>query len=195
MIWGWVRERKLQPLLCMSGLLLSLVSLLLLFSPLTSAEHWVFSLTVKHSQNWGMGNASGCSALVKAVSPSAHGCTQHDLDPAGLNSCVPGWIVNIEGDQIWFQALVPTAAMMFRSCILSFCFFMGKSVPTVAYIGEVSNTVCHLISVMTEVTALHLTQLSNSVNCTAGRTQNSQRSPENFPTKPHVSEENPFILF
>lgn len=134
------------------------------FSPLTSAEHWVFSLAVKHSQSWGMGNTPGCSALVKAVSPAlvasshplllpmgAHKMilTQQDLIPVSQDGLLI--LKEIKSD---FRALVPIAAMMFPSCILPFCCFI------VTYIGEVSNTVCHLISVVTEVAALHLTQLS-----------------------------------
>lgn len=166
------------------------------FFPLSQVLSTEFSLwlwNIPKIEGWGIHlDALLWLKLCLLLPVGAHNMTltQQDLIPVSQDGLLI--LKEIKSD---FRALVPTAAMMFPSCILSFWFFMGKSVPAVAYIGEVSNTLCHLISVMTEVTALHLTQLSNSVNCTAGRTQNSQRSPENFPTKPHVSEENPFILF
>lgn len=37
---------------------------------LTHAQQWVFSMAVKHSQSWGMGKTSVCSALVSVVPPA-----------------------------------------------------------------------------------------------------------------------------
>lgn len=180
----------------------------LCFFPSHKCSDWVFFLAVKHSQSWGIGNTPGCSSLVKVVSPalvtSSHPVllpmdehkmtlTQQDFIPVSQDGLLI--LKEIKSD---FRAVVPSAAMMFPSCILptNFLLFCGENWPCSALVRSLTLCATLCLSCNDKGASTPFNRLleisASSVKYTGGRTH---RSPDSFHTKPHISEENTFILF
>lgn len=100
------------------------------FFPLSQVLSTEFSLwlwNIPKIEGWGIHlDALLWLKLCLLLPMGAHNMTltQQDLIPVSQDGLLI--LKEIKSD---FRALVPTAAMMFRSCILSFCFFYGEICP------------------------------------------------------------------
>lgn len=173
--WGWARERKLQLLLWMSGLLPSLASLPLLYplSQVLSTEFSLWLWSIPRAEEWGIHLYALlwsrlcllplCPHHTQCFCPWMH---IRGFWPSRTLSLCPRMDYKYWRRQNWYQGCCPTAAMMFPSCILptSLLLFYGENWPCSDWLWWglqhwVPPCIC---PVMTEGTAPLLTELSKS---------------------------------